>query len=276
MPSYLKLTCYTLALVADADQGFANIYFSKRKIGELQSTGERVAAENISDLVAFGVLRVVDASKGGKTTRYQLVVERLVAWSTETTQKLAEIRRLRRERYPKNGESEPRSVLHGSRRRKRPNNPDPYAVDTTIRTAGEPRSVLQRSTPRELPNELMVDQAGPAPVDAVENSAGQVGELSAESSAPSAGTGAAFHILSGIGRKLLAENGLGEFPSTELRSHLRSRIERLGITGDSADLVNRVEDSLRAQWERHRTLPHPAPYPPSTNQPYEPPTRSPR
>jgi hypothetical protein len=186
LPPNLKLTMFALALVADADKGFGNVYLSKSKIGQLTSRSERIAAEDMSDLVLFGVLLVLEVGGGRRrSTLYQVIFERLNSWSDEDTEKLAQIRRLRRERVPKMPKQKPRSVQQGIGRKADDGNPDPYSSETLIRTAKKPRSVQQgiRTTP-DLEDEGTVEERGERPEHAVENSAAPLAESRGGSARP--------------------------------------------------------------------------------------------
>lgn len=268
LPSFLKLTLHTLALVADPGQGFANVYFSKSTIGELSSRSERIAREDVADLVTLGVLACVEPSRGGKPSRYQIIFERLASWSDEDTRKIAEIRRFRRERYPKNHDLKPGSVQPGMRKRKRRSNPDPYSRGTRIRTAGEPGSVQPRIFPSEYPSESTAGAGDRRSVDAAENElAGPADTLDREprsSSSPRAGAGDgdAFRLLAEYGRRLLAENGEGPIAWSELRAELSRFAIRQSF---ASDLPERVESFLQIQHshfrERLALAPHGEPEP---------------
>jgi hypothetical protein len=148
VPHTLKKTLYTLALVADAEQGFANIYLSKRQIGEFSGKGERQAREDMSDLVRFGVLTIVEASRGRESSRYQLQLERLAAWSDADTLELAAFRRRRRPdgkaKTRAKGEGQP-----GSADPRQPGSADPGSArnnghPTRIGRSAQPGSVCAR------------------------------------------------------------------------------------------------------------------------------------
>jgi hypothetical protein len=292
LPPMLKLTCYTLALVADAEKAFANIWLSKETIGAWSGRGERQAREDLADLVAFDVLTVVSRSRGGpgRSTCYQLWFDRLASWSEQDTEKLLETRRKRRPDGRKDGDHKPGSADPGSRRTAERANPDRRIRKTRIRRSAQPGSADPgiRTTP-DLERDVRSTSAEHRSVHAVENPAALAAQPPAGEPAPASSavnptcimrpqrnveenrnsnSAARFRILSEIGRKLLAGYGLGEIPWADVRSDLRNRANRFGI--DSAELIQRVEDSLRAQHAHFLTHDRPSPAPPTEKTPVRP------
>lgn len=285
LPAMLKLTCHTLALVADAEYEFANIWLSKETIGAWTGRGERQAREDLADLVAFNVLTVVQRSRGGpgRSTCYQLWFDRLASWSEQDTAKLLETRRKRRPDGRKDGDQKPGSADPGSMRMAERANPDRRIRKTRIRRSAQPGSADPgiRTTQDPEPD-VRSASAKQRPVHAVENPVAPAAQPSAGVSAPTSSavnepyimrprrnveenrnsiSTAGFRILSEIGRKLLAGYGLSEIPWADVRSDLSDRAKRFGCYSES--LVDRVEESLRDQRRHFLDADRPNPAPPS-------------
>jgi hypothetical protein len=259
LPANLKLTVYGLAVIA-APPAFTNIFVSKAQLGAWTGRSERIAAEDMADLVTFGVLAVVERSKGGRaprpepgrqretrSTRYQIVFERLQTWNAEDTKKLLEMRRSRRERPFGDGKENPDPRIRVRRSDRKGANPDPRIRPTMIRGSEEPGSADQtiRTTPDELIDPM--DGAGDRPPDhAVEHQAAGPAEPSGRSPRSD---GPAFRLLCEHGRRLMAGWGSGPVDWSELRSELRSAAFRQNF---ASDLVERVESFLEIQHKYHQ------------------------
>jgi hypothetical protein len=257
MPPHLKNTCNALALVADPCKGYANIRLSKHTIGRYTSKSDRIAREDMADLVRFGVLTVVQQSRGGPgcATVYQLWFDRVVNWSAADTAALLNLRRARRDRP--NGKTRIRraGLLHSNSDVQPgsgdPYNPDPAIRTTRIRGSGDVRTEIST----EVRSTSAVDRQQPAAPPAA--------ALAAQPVPGSRGSSAAFHLLSEVGRRLLAGNGPGPVEWGWLRSELRAAASRLGIAHRvDGDLLASIEDSLQRQREHFLASPDRVPAPP--------------
>jgi hypothetical protein len=242
IPKSFKATLWALALVADAKQGFANIRLSKQTIGRWTARGERAAREDMSDMVRFGLLTVVEQSRGGVgvATVYQLWFDRLAAWTDADTRELLDMRRRRR---PGEG-TRTRIARSGLLQSNSITNPDRSIRTTRIARSAEPGSldpeIVRTDQKTDVRSETADERQLPAGATAA-----AVPSRSASGNRP---TRAAFHLLSEVGRRLLAEMGSGEVDWSEVRSGLRAAAQRIGIQNRlDGDLLAGVEDSLRAQ-----------------------------
>jgi hypothetical protein len=267
LPGPLKTTLYTLALVADQAEGWSNIWLSKRSIGAMSGFGERAAREHMADLVFFGVLTIVQQSRGGpgkKQTQYQLWLDQIGAWTEAETAAWKERRAARRHRTIIERKAKvSRSVQPGSRD---PGCGSGRAGLTRIQGSGQPGSVdpanpdpgIRGSVRTDPENVCTVDERGSASGHAVENSAASVAvspEAVSPTRTPDPGgppVRGRFRLLAEIGYRSLAGYGMGDVPWFEVRRQLRSRAVQLGIPEDRelGELLDRVIESLGAQ-RRH-------------------------
>jgi hypothetical protein len=242
IPQHLKTTLWALALVADAREGYANIRLSKTTIGRWTSSGERHAREQMSDMVRFGLLEIVEQSRGGvgRATTYRLSFMRLAEWTERDSRELLEFRRRRRPGQHSRTRIAGSGLLHSNSI----TNPDRPIRTTRIARSAEPGS----PDPVILSTDQKSDVRSTNAVDGQEHAGATAAAFAAPPASMPRPTRAAFHVLSEVGRRLLAENGVGEVDWSELRSRLRSVAERIGI-GDrlDGDLLAGIEDSLRAQ-----------------------------
>lgn len=249
LPRTLKTTLYALALIADVKKGYANIELTKATIGRWTSRGERAAREDMADLVRFGVLIVKYRSRGGVgcATHYQVWFDRLLTWTEADTVRFRAMRRERRPgQHSRKKQVETRIAVAGLcewNTEPEPGSPDPPNPDRPIR-----RTRIARSgdgTYSDLTTDETVDDGrGAAPEHAP--------PVAAAAAAPPAPglrpQSAAFHLLSEVGRRLLAENGDGPVEWGPLRSKLRAHARLCGIEHRlTPELLAGIEDSLQSQ-----------------------------
>lgn len=203
LPATLKSTLNTVALWANADEGYENIYASKRTIGKRASRSEQVIRRDCTDLEHFKIL-IVKAAPPGRPKRYQIWVEGILNWSDAHTAEYRQRRRRQQSKRKRRTGAAPMgdvlnrfvSRLANDPSRTRPGSDSLHLHDTptgydrgapgTYDRGGAETPIVPDSPSLKdyLRDDRTVAERGERPVHAVENSAAPVANLQGGSARP--------------------------------------------------------------------------------------------